>query len=88
MTHVELMAEIADLQARNMAQRQIIVRLLAYLAKSADDPEAVLKDFSEGGDQSVDQMNPQDDPQIHVAELIRREKDYLVAQARSLMRSE
>lgn len=85
MTHVELMREIADLRARNMAQRQIIARLLAYVALKEPNPKIVLADFSEAGDLGVDQLQPENQPTLEIVELMRREKDYLVALARQIV---
>ncbi len=81
---MDLLEELVDLRARNMAQRQIIIRLLAYLAKSKADPEGLLREFSSAADEMAADLNAMTAPGIEIAEKIRRETDYLLTSARKI----
>ena len=71
-----------------VAMRDVVARLLAYLADSRDDPEEILRHFSETGDQRIDHPKFGTPEMLPFAEESRREKDWIVSAARQMLADE
>jgi hypothetical protein len=76
---------VVEAAAQKAALRDITARLLAYLAASQDDPEELLRHFSESGDVRIDRPGLTKPDLLHFAEVSRREKDWIVAAAREML---
>ncbi len=81
----ELEGELVKLIARNVAQRDVIARLLAYVARREADAVKVLEDFSNAGDARIDRFPPPNATSVEIAEAMRRENDLIVEAARTIL---
>jgi hypothetical protein len=82
---LNLEKEVLELVAKRTAMRDVVARLLAYLAISEDDPEELLRHFSTSGDIRIDQPGLSTAQLLPFAEEARREKDWIVAAAREMI---
>jgi len=79
---------IALLNARQLVVREAVARLLAYEALRHDDPNGILRDFSEAADRSIDRAAtalPIGPKTIKAQEAARTESDWLIAAARTMI---
>jgi hypothetical protein len=79
--------QLALLSARVLAIRDVVARLVAYEANRWPDPNKLLRDFSEAVDARLHSLPPNDDnSMMTLHETIRREVDWIVEAAQSVLR--
>jgi hypothetical protein len=84
----QLEITVIKITSRNAAMRDVVARLLAYLANSQDNAEELLKHFSVVGDERIDRPEMSVDQMLPFAEESRKEKDWIVSTARKLLSGE
>jgi hypothetical protein len=80
--------DVGRLAIWQMAAKDVIGRLMSYAALGDVNPDSILRHFSESGDYVSDKLIDVDEDFESIAERMRREKDWLVSYARSLLREE
>ena len=86
MTLEDLEKEVATLRASSLVHRDIVARLMAYVAAREPDVEAFFEEFSQFGDDRIDSLPVSNDIRLALAEAMRQEKDWIVAAARRMTR--
>ena len=85
----ELRKQVGDLIIWRMAAKDIISRLISYTAMNSPREDETLRHFSESGDYIADKLMTQSGEDFSdIAERMRQEKDWLISNARSLLREE
>lgn len=77
--------QIVKLTARSLAMRDIIIRLLAYEAKCATNPEVFFQKFMKGTDTAVDKIPADKEESPGGGEAVRKEVEKIVSFARKML---
>jgi hypothetical protein len=90
MSEFEILNKIAEVRALVLAHKTIMARMLAHVAASSDDPQAVLENISLGTTAHIHETEKQIGEDagpgtIAISEIIQREADWIVEAARRLM---
>jgi hypothetical protein len=70
---------------RLLALRDVIGRLLAYVARNEPNPEVVLRNFFEAGDARIAGFEANSSFELQTSDLVQQDKDWIVGLARRLM---
>jgi hypothetical protein len=81
MTHDELELKVAEINARWLIWRDLLAWLAANVAAKEDKPKAMLGSLSQWEDDRIDQRHASTPADLHVAETMRREKDWIISAA-------
>ncbi len=82
----DLKEEVALNGVRLLMMRDIIARLLAYVAMSEPDPEVVLRDFFEAGDTRIDRSGLlRAGAEARMLAAMQTDKDWIVEAARRII---
>jgi hypothetical protein len=73
--------------ARTIAQRELLARALAHIAMLEDDPERFFQKLSAAGDKRVNQTQ-EDNSLLGIAEFVRSEIDWILVEARDILKSD
>jgi hypothetical protein len=85
MTLEDLEQRIIKLSAQHLIMRDFIAWLLAREAGAALDPSVVIRLVSEFGDRRIDGIETDSVSDLQIAEILREEKDWVVAAATRLL---
>lgn len=85
MTQDELEQRVLKLTAQNLILRDYLVWLLAREAGNSGEPDVIMRLASEFGDFRVDQLAQTTDDDLRIAEILRQEKDWIIAAAMKVL---
>jgi hypothetical protein len=81
----QLRDHILLLTARTVAMRDILARILAHEAQRSDDPDAVLRHYSEAGDARIEHAEKRSPSTFEISEAIRVQTDWILAAAKVIL---